>query len=143
MWLLAAPSVLETGNTSSHWLSFLPIQILFGVELSEKLTHGKDFQWLKNIKVRPQFYLHYHLSRKRLFGQAGSFLYILPYLKERDCWSRWVISLHIIFSLGKRLFGCLLAEMAPPIATLTTHNKNYLPHFYYINYICSTIPGYH
>ena len=36
--LLAAPSVLETGNTSSHWLSFLPIQILFGVKLSREVN---------------------------------------------------------------------------------------------------------
>ena len=31
--LLAASSVLETGNASSHWLSFMLIQILFGVKL--------------------------------------------------------------------------------------------------------------
>jgi hypothetical protein len=36
--LLAAPSVLETGNTSSHWLSFLPIHILFGVKLSREVN---------------------------------------------------------------------------------------------------------
>jgi hypothetical protein len=61
---------------------------------------------------------------KRLLSQGGSFLYILPYLWERDCWvklghfstyylisgkeiagSSWVISLYIILSLGKRLFG--------------------------------------
>jgi hypothetical protein len=83
---------------------------------------------------------------KRVLGQAGPFLYILPYLWERDCWvkvghfsiyylisgkeiagSRWVISLYITFSLGKRLFGvCWLKWLCqllhPP------HNKNYLPH---------------
>jgi hypothetical protein len=35
--LLAASSVLETGNISSQWLSFLPIQILFGVILSREV----------------------------------------------------------------------------------------------------------
>jgi len=50
--LLAAPSVLETGNTSSHWLSFLPIQILFGVKLSREVNSWQGL--LKYIKVRPQ-----------------------------------------------------------------------------------------
>jgi hypothetical protein len=38
--LLAAPSMLETDNTSSHLLSFLPIQIqiLFGAELSQEVN---------------------------------------------------------------------------------------------------------
>jgi hypothetical protein len=33
--LMAAPSVLETGNISSQWLSFLPSQIL---ELSQEVN---------------------------------------------------------------------------------------------------------
>ncbi len=33
--LMAAPSVLETGNISSQWLSFLPSQILIELELSQ------------------------------------------------------------------------------------------------------------
>jgi hypothetical protein len=40
--LLAAPSVLETGNTSSHWLSFLLIQILFGVKLSREVNSWQE-----------------------------------------------------------------------------------------------------
>jgi len=36
--LLAAPSVLETGNISSQWLSFLPSQILIELELSQEVN---------------------------------------------------------------------------------------------------------
>jgi hypothetical protein len=36
--LLAAPSVLETGNISSQWLSFLPNQILIELELSKEVN---------------------------------------------------------------------------------------------------------
>jgi hypothetical protein len=36
--LLAAPSVLETGNISSQWLSFLPSQILIELELSREVN---------------------------------------------------------------------------------------------------------
>jgi hypothetical protein len=45
---MAAPSVLETGNISSQWLSFLPSQILIELELSQELTHDKDSQWHQN-----------------------------------------------------------------------------------------------
>jgi hypothetical protein len=46
--LLAAPSVLETGNISSQWLSFLPSQILIELEFSQELTHDKNSQWHQN-----------------------------------------------------------------------------------------------
>jgi hypothetical protein len=36
--LMAAPSVLETGNISSQWLSFLPSQILIELELSQEVN---------------------------------------------------------------------------------------------------------
>jgi hypothetical protein len=36
--LLAAPSVLKTGNISSQWLSFLPSQILLELELSQEVN---------------------------------------------------------------------------------------------------------
>jgi hypothetical protein len=36
--LLAAPSVLETGNISSQWLSFLSSQILIELELSQEVN---------------------------------------------------------------------------------------------------------
>ncbi len=36
--LLATPSVLETGNISSQWLSFLPSEILIELELSQKVN---------------------------------------------------------------------------------------------------------
>ncbi len=36
--LLAAPSVLETGNIYSQWLSFLPSQILIELELSQEVN---------------------------------------------------------------------------------------------------------
>jgi hypothetical protein len=36
--LLAVPSVQETGNISSHWLSFLRSQILIEVELSQEVN---------------------------------------------------------------------------------------------------------
>jgi hypothetical protein len=35
---MAAPSVLETGNISSQWLSFLPSQILIELELSQEVN---------------------------------------------------------------------------------------------------------
>jgi hypothetical protein len=44
--LMAAPSVLETGNISSQWLSFLPSQILIELELSQEVN--KDSQWHQN-----------------------------------------------------------------------------------------------
>ncbi len=36
--LLAAPSVLETDNISSQWLSFQPSQILIELELSQEVN---------------------------------------------------------------------------------------------------------
>jgi hypothetical protein len=36
--LMAAPYVLETGNISSQWLSFLPSQILIELELSQEVN---------------------------------------------------------------------------------------------------------
>jgi hypothetical protein len=36
--LMAAPSVLENGNISSQWLSFLPSQILIELELSQEVN---------------------------------------------------------------------------------------------------------
>jgi hypothetical protein len=36
--LLAAPSVLETGNISSQWLSFLSSQILLELEISQEVN---------------------------------------------------------------------------------------------------------
>jgi hypothetical protein len=36
--LLAAPSVLESGNISSQWLSFLPSQIIIELELSQEVN---------------------------------------------------------------------------------------------------------
>jgi hypothetical protein len=70
--LLAAPSVLETGNTSSHWLSFLLIQIFLELNYPEKLTHGKDYQWLKYIKVRPQFCLFWTCQFCQLLTELSS-----------------------------------------------------------------------
>jgi hypothetical protein len=36
--LMAGPSVLETGNISSQWLSFLPSQILNELKLSQEVN---------------------------------------------------------------------------------------------------------
>jgi hypothetical protein len=47
--LLAAPSVLDTGNTSLYWLSFLPIQILFGVKLSREVNSWQGLPVAKYV----------------------------------------------------------------------------------------------
>jgi hypothetical protein len=47
--LMAAPSVLETGNISSKWLSFLPSQILIELELSQEVNSRQG------LPVAPKF----------------------------------------------------------------------------------------
>jgi hypothetical protein len=49
--LLAAPFVLETWHYIST-LAFLPAEFKYFLELNypQKLTHDKDYQWLKYIK---------------------------------------------------------------------------------------------
>jgi hypothetical protein len=52
VWLLAAPSVLETGNISSQWLSlgfpFCRVKYSLNLNYRKKLTHDKDSQWHQN-----------------------------------------------------------------------------------------------
>ncbi len=51
--LMAAPSVLETGNISSQWLSFMPSQILIELELSQEVNMTRTPSGIKINKVRP------------------------------------------------------------------------------------------